>query len=252
MRISIVLVLVLAVAADARAECNCVAIAGDVSAAIQAEVAKADSLYARADFDAALSIYARAYASSKDSVLLYAQAMAEWQRGQRDRAKELFEAYLHAGGTLVYKDRAEAGLRGIGAGVTAAAVGAAGATLGGVGAVTGGVTGELRAQADVKPKKIGKTAGIVLGVIAVAAIGAVGVQMIAAGVSSDISLDPGFDIGLGVAGVSVGISAIYVAGLTAAAPAVPAVQCATLPAKKPVIAPIVLRGGGGLGAALSF
>src|SRR5262245_47683715 len=57
-------------ALDARAECRCVAVAGDVAAAIQAEVAKADSLYARGDFEGALAIYIKAYATSKDAALL--------------------------------------------------------------------------------------------------------------------------------------------------------------------------------------
>ncbi|NVB77053.1 MAG: hypothetical protein HOV81_01540, partial [Kofleriaceae bacterium] len=44
----------LSLAADARAECHCVSVAGDVFATVQAEVAKADGLYARGDFRGAL------------------------------------------------------------------------------------------------------------------------------------------------------------------------------------------------------
>jgi hypothetical protein len=265
--ISLAMMSVLVLASpDARAECNCVAIAGDVAAAIQAEVAKADGLYARGDYSGALAIYAKAYGTSKDAALLYAQGMAQWQLGATAEAKAKLEAYLKAGGALAYKDRAEASLKGIGAGVAAGAGAVAGVGTGlGKGAL--GVTGAVGASAvgtveggagvvggvatDVKPKKIGKKAGIVLGVIAIAAIGAVGIHSIAAGVSTDVELDPKFDLGLGVAGVAVGISAIYVSGLTAATAAAPP-MCASLPAGKPIVAPIAMPGGGGLAAALSF
>jgi hypothetical protein len=169
-------------------------------------------------------------------------------------------AYLKAGGSLAYKDRAEAGIKGIGAGVsTLAAVGAgAGGALGigAVGAVAHGVEGGVGVvggvATDVKPKKPGRTVGIVLGVVAIAAIGAVGIHSIAAGVSTDIELDPKFDLGLGVAGVAVGISAIYVAGITAATAAAPSCSVATLPKGKPIVAPYAMPGGGGVTAALSF
>src|ERR1043165_7108397 len=83
-RLSLIAVLVctFTLARDARAECNCVAVAGEVAASVQAEVAKADGLYARGDFNGALEIYAKAYASSKDPALLYAQGMANWQLGE--------------------------------------------------------------------------------------------------------------------------------------------------------------------------
>lgn len=265
----------------ARAECSCVSVAGEVAASVQADVMKADNLYARGDWSGALAIYAKAYATSKDAALLYAQAMANWQLGASAQAKANFEAYLKAGGNLVYKDRAEAGLKGLGAGLTAGAamgahavgdvgggakgvLGAGGALgVGATSAVAGGVEGGVGAGAgtvggissDVKPKKPGKTVGIVLGVVAIAAIGAVGIHSIAAGVSDNISLDPKFDLGLGVAGVAVGISAIYVAGITTAAAgagAGGACGVATLPAHKPIVAPYATAGGGGLTAALSF
>jgi hypothetical protein len=254
-RLSLIMFLVCSVAGRANAECNCVAVAGDVAAALQAEVAKADGLYARGDYDAALAIYARVYASSKEPVLLYAQGMAQWQLGANAKAKELMNAYLAAGGALTYKDRAQSSLTGLGAGVAASTVNTGGKLIGGLrggvegtvgaggevanvgGDVVGGVRGDVQAKT-----KVGKKAGIILGVIAIAAIGAVGVHSIAAGVSTDIELDPKFDLGLGVAGVAVGLSAIYVGGLTAATAAAP--RC--------VAGPIVVPGGGGVAAAMRF
>jgi hypothetical protein len=50
-RLSLVMLVMCSVAGRANAECSCVAVAGDVVAAIQAEVAKADGLYARGDFN---------------------------------------------------------------------------------------------------------------------------------------------------------------------------------------------------------
>src|SRR5688572_15006497 len=63
------------------ATCGCVSVAGEVSAAVLADVAKADLLYVRADFQGALALYAKAYATSKDAALLYAQGMVQWQLG---------------------------------------------------------------------------------------------------------------------------------------------------------------------------
>lgn len=254
-RLSLVMLLMCSVAGRANAECSCVAVAGDVAAGIQAEVAKADGLYARGDFNGALAIYARAYASAKEPVLLYAQGMAQWQLGANAKAKELLSAYIAAGGTLTYKDRAEASLGSIGAGVTATlataknvggglagdlGAGVRGGVEGGVGAgadVVGGVRGEVQTKT-----KVGHKAGIILGVIAIAAIGTVGIHSIAAGVSTDIELDPKFDLGMGVAGVAVGLSAFYVAGLTATTAAAP----------KCIAGPIMLHGGGGVAAAMRF
>jgi hypothetical protein len=257
-RLCLVMLLVCSVASRANAEWNCVAGAGDVAAAIQAEVAKADGLYARGDFNGALALYARAYASLKEPVLLYAQGMAQWQLGANAKAKELLSAYIAAGGALTYKDRAEAGLTGLGAGVPAAvsttggrligglrggvegtggAVVGAGGDVAGVGEVAGGVRGEVQAKT-----KVGHKAGVILGVIAIAAIGAVGIHSIAAGVSTDIELDPKFDLGMGVAGVAVGLSAFYVAGLTATTAAAP----------KCIAGPVMMHGGGGVAAAMRF
>ena len=256
----VALLFVLGVAGEARAECNCVAVAGEVSAAIQAEVAKADSLYVRGDYDAALAIYMKAHAASpKDAALLYAQAMAKWQLGARADAKALLQKYLAAGGQLAFRARAEASLADLDAAVPAATgtVGAVGGAVRGVGGMVGGtVTGTVDTgmglRDKAKPKKIARKAGIVLGVIAIAAIGAVGVHAIAAGVKDDVELDAKFDLGLGVTGVAVGISAIYVGGLTAGAGAAGGVRCAELPAKRPIVAPMVTHGGGGVAAAMRF
>jgi hypothetical protein len=268
----------LSFSAPARAECNCVSVAADVFASVQAEVMKADALYARGDFSGALAIYAKAYEASKDAVLLYAQGMAHWQLGATARAKASFEAYLKAGGTLAYKERAQAHLKQLGGGLVAGAGGAIGAVGGlggravgavahgggdlvgtgagvagaGVGAVGTGVGVVGGVATDVTPKKPGRTVGIVLGVVAIAAIGAVGIHSIAAGVSEDIELDPKFDLGLGISGVAVGISAIYVAGITTAAATVPTCSVATLPKGKPIVAPYATANGGGITAALSF
>jgi hypothetical protein len=270
-RLSLIAVLVVSftVSRDARAECNCVAVAGDVAAAVQAEVAKADGLYARGDFSAALEIYAKAYATSKDAALLYAQGMANWQLGANAKAKEMLSAYVSVGG--IYKDRAQAHLASLGAGISATAAAAAnaggrvgelgGGLVGGVtGGVAGGVEGGVGAGADVVggvkgnvegKVKVGHKAAVILGVIAIAAIGVVGIHSISAGISDNISLDPKFDLGLGLSGVAVGATAFYVGGLTAAAAAAP--HCvATLPAKTPIVAPYATQGGGGLAAAMTF
>lgn len=276
MLVSALVAVTLVAPTTAHAECRCVAVAGDVFASVQAEVMRADGLYARGDFGGALAIYAKAYATSRDAALLYAQGMAQWSLGMTAEAKASFQAYLAAGGTLAYRDRAEAALAGLGVSATAAVSGAVrgagglvgglagdvrGGVEGGVGAgagvvgtgvgVTGGVVGGVNGELQQKTK-IGKKAGIVLGVIAIAAIGAVGIHSIAAGVSDDISLDPKFDLGLGIAGVSVGISAIYVAGLTATTAAAAPALCASLPTKTPIVAPYATNGGGGLAAAMTF
>jgi hypothetical protein len=249
-------------------ECRCLAIAADVPAALQAEIARADWLYARGDFAGALAIYARLHAAVKEPVLLYAQAMAKWQLGANADARALFQAYLAAGGALAYRDRAEVALRDLGGavggvgGVVGGVVGGAGGLVGGV---VGGVGGVARGGVDTglgvvgkvtaKPKKVAGGAAIVLGVVAVAAIGAVGIHAIAAGIKDDISLDAKFDLGLGLTGVTVGITAIYVGGLTVATGAVGAaggLNCASLPRRKPIVAPVAVRGGGGLVTAMSF
>ncbi len=252
-RVLMIALVSLGLAASARtasAECNCsVAVAGDVAASVQAEVMKADGLYARGDYDAALAIYAKAYGSTKDAALLYAQAMVHVQLGARDKAKALFQQYLSAGGTLAFKDRVDAQLGILGCATAAVSTGArkVGGLVGDVGGVaTGTVDGTVDTgvgavggvAAGAKGKaKIGRKAGIVLGVIAVAALGAVLVHSIAAGVKDDIELDPKFDLGMGIAGVSVGISAIYVAGLTATTTAAAGAPCIGQPASlnaKPV------------------
>jgi hypothetical protein len=232
----------------------------------------------RGDFSGALDIYARAYASVKEPVLLYAQAMAKWQLGATADARALFQAYLAAGGVLAYRDRAELGLRALGGpvgGAVGGVVGGVGGVVGGVGrigggvvgGVTGGVAGGVRGGVDAgigtvggvtaKPKKIAKGAAVVLGVVAVAALGALAIHGIAAGIKDDISLDAKFDLSMGLTGVTVGITALYVGSLTVAAGAVGgaagAVPCVSVvPPRRPVVAPIAMHGGGGLMTALSF
>ena len=267
---SLVLSSQIAVADD---DCKCLAVAGDLSGAIQVDVAKADSLYSRGDFEGAYSLYANASAQSKASVLLYAQGLAKWRSGDKDRARVLFDAYLKAEGNLAYRAKAEVYLRDLGGPIK----GAVGAAVGGglgiadrvkedvgidgatrpVTGVVGGVSGEVtrRLNDDVKPPKVAKGAAIILGVVAVAAVGAVGIHMIAAGIKDDISLDAKFDLGLGLSGVTVGITAIYLYGLTAGVGAVGAaggMHCATMPAHRPIVAPFALPGGGGLATAMTF
>jgi hypothetical protein len=267
--IAFVSILGVSSAALADNDCRCLAVAGDIVGAVQAEIAQADSLYARADYSAALAIYMRAYDSSRDSTLLYAQAMAQWQLGGREEAKALFQKYLSAGGSLRYKARAEAAYKDLGGRVGGAVGSVVGGTLGLANNVTGGITGEVtgdvsgtvtgvtgevrgRIDQDVKPPKVAKGAAIVLGVVAIAAVGVVGIHSIAAGVSSDIELDAKFDLGLGLTGVTVGITAIYLGGLTAATATAGSLHCATPRPRTPLVAPIALPGGGGLATAMTF
>jgi hypothetical protein len=76
--------------------------------------------------------------------------------------------------------------------------------------------------------------------------------MIAAGIKDDISLDAKFDLGLGLSGATVGITAIYLYGLTAAVGTAGSLKCETRPAYRPMIAPIALPGGGGIATAMTF
>ena len=241
-----------AVGAATNASCGCLAVAGEVAANVMADVAKADLLYVRGDFRGALDLYVRAHGVSKDAALLYAQGMVQWQLGANAEAKALLAQYISAGGT--FKARAEAAVRDIDAGVSAA-VGAAVGGVAGVGGTVGGAVGGVGGVVGgvaAKPKRIAGTAGIVLGVVAVGAIAAVGIHSISAGFSEDISLDPKFDLGLGLTGVVVGVTAVYVYGLTAASASV-AAACATRVAEgKPVVAPMAVNGGGGVTAVMSF
>lgn len=261
-------------------QCRCLAIAADLPGALAAEVARADALYLRGDFAGAFAIYAKVYAETRAAVLLYAQAMAKWQLGASADAKALFQAYLAAGGALAYRVQAEAGLRDLG-GVVGGVGGVAGGVVGGVGGIAGGavrgvggVTGDVGGAAvggvgagvgaglgvagkvTAKPKKVAGGAAVVLGVVAVAALGAVAIHSIAAGFKDDVELDAKFDLGLGLTGVAVGATAFYVSSLTvatgAAAGAAGAVPCVSLPTKQPLVAPIALPGGGGLATAIRF
>ena len=274
MKSSLVGIIILAVtmyALRAEAECNCVSISADVGAAVQGLAIKADNLYARGEYDAALELYVQGYRTSRDAVFLYAQAVCQWNLGKAGEAEALFKQYLSAGGALEYKARAEAALRDIGAGVTTG-LGAVGRL--GVGAVTGvggavrgtvegatdvdvgagavGVGGSLRKKA--KPPKVARGAAILLGVVAVAAVGALSVQGIQAGFSDDVDFDKRFGLSMGLTGAVVGGTAVYLWGLTAVAPAAAgAVPCVTQ-AEKPrgVVAPVAFSHGGGVTAAFSF
>jgi len=259
--------LALAAAPEAAAECRCLSIAGELTGAVQGEIAKADGLYAKGDYAAALAIYVKASASAKTPELIYAQAMTQWQLGAKAEAKALFQKYLAASGNLAFRARAEANLDELEK-AGAVVAGVAGGTTAVVGGISGNVTGEAagaagfvggtavdlrgRVEGKAKPPKLARGAAIVLGVVAVAAIATVGIHSIAAGVKDDIELDPKFDLGLGLTGVTVGITAIYLNGLTAATAATGSVRCAELPKGKPIVAPVAMHGGGGLAAAMRF
>jgi len=283
----IAFVIVIGISGVARADqqrCRCLAIAADVPAALIGEVARADGLFARGDAGGAYALYARLYASVKEPTLLYAQAMAKWQLGATAEARALFQAYLAAGGALAYRVQAEAGLRDLGGvvgGVASGVGGVAGGVVGGVGGLAGGavrgvggVTGDVGGAAvggvgagvgaglgvagkvTAKPKKVAGGAAVVLGVVAVAALGVVAIHSIAAGFKDDVELDAKFDLGFGLTGVAVGATAFYVGSLTvatgAAAGAAGAVPCVSLSTKQPLVAPIALPGGGGLATAIRF
>ena len=251
-------------ARPAAAECNCVAVAAEVSASIRDEVARADALYARGDYDAALEIYAAAYAETGDVALLYAQGMAQWQLGASAEARTMLEKYAEAGGDLTFGGRAEAAVSAIDSGVgkavdlgiggRGALEAGAGAAVGAGGAVVGGVEGGLR-DTTAKPKKVAKGAAIVLGVVAVAAVTVVAYNSIHARRYESVEFDRTSNLSLGAAGVAMGGTAVYLWGLTAATGAT-AGTCLTEapPVKTPrrVVAPFAARGGGGLAAALSF
>jgi hypothetical protein len=283
-------VVVLAAPRAARAECHCVAIAADVGAAGKLKAEIGDNLYAGGMYAEALAAYAEGWKLSKDAPFLYAQGMCQWRLGRGVEAKAFLEQYLAAGGKagLKYSGLAQAALADVSAGmpgVGGTIVGGAkaggravgsltGGVVGGVGGAVGGVDGtvddvggvavggvgaglgagaNLAADVTAKPKKVAKGAAIVLGVLAVGAIAAVGIEGIAAGVKDDIDFDYKFGIGMGAAGVGVGLTAIYLYGLTATTGAVSGVggvQCAQ--SKKPVLAPMVFAHGGGMAAAFSF
>ena len=251
-------------AAPAAAECNCLAVAGEVSASVRDSVAKADSLYARGDYDAALELYAQAHAASGDEVLLYAQGMAHWQMGAAGEARAKFEAFVAAGGDAELRARAEAAVGAIDSGVDTAVDlggGVVGGVVGGVGAAGGAAVG---AGADVvggvtatakKPKKVAKGAAIVLGFVAVAAVVVVGYNSIHARRYESVEFDKSSNLSLGVSAVAVGGTAVYLWGLTAATGAT-AGSCITeaprVKTPKRVVTPFAARGGGGLAAALTF
>lgn len=273
MKSSLVGIIMLAMttyALRAEAECNCVSISADVGAAVQGAAIKADNLFARGEYDAALDLYVQGFDASSEAVFLYAQAQCLWNLGRAGEAELRFQKYLGAGGTLKYKARAEAALRDIDAGVTVGlgAVGKVGVgAVRGVGGLVGGaVKGTTDVAVDagtglggslrktVKPPKVAKGAAIVLGVVAVVAVGAFSVQGIQAGFSDDVDFDKRFGLSMGLTGAVVGGTAVYLWGLTAVAPAATgALPCVTQ-AEKPrtIIAPMAYRDGGGVTAAFSF
>lgn len=260
-----------AYARTASAECNCVSVAAEVAASIQADVAKADGLYARGDFAAAAAAYVKAHAKAPDPELQFAAGMALWMSGSVDDAKAQLSAYLAASGTLAFRAKAEAAMEdieaGVVGGVVAAGVGAGGAAVGalgnGLGGAMGNPAGEVRgtvgAVAGVggaalgatalvdrpKPPKVAKGAAIVLGIVAVGAIGAVGIHGIGS-LKEDVEFDGKFGLGLGLSGVVVGGTAIYLWGLTAATGAAASAPCLTF--KGTTITPTVSGDGGGLAA----
>jgi hypothetical protein len=246
--------LVIALAAwtarPAHAECRCVSIAADVAAQFQADAIKADGLYARGDFSAALAIYARAWTASKDGAFLYAVAMSDWQLGKVDDARAAFQQYLALGGELAFADRARGALGDLKGSVGAAVGGtldtAAGAAsfVGGSAVGAGGeISADLHASAD-KPKKLAGGAAVVVGVVALAAVAVVGIQSIRAGLSDNVDIDPKLDLSLGASAVVMGGTALYLSSLTATAGAAGSLHC--------MASPVVYPGGGGVAAMTVF
>lgn len=262
--LSAALLAVAIAARTASAECNCVSVAAEVAASIQADVAKADGLYARGDFAAAAAAYMKANAKAPDPELQFAAGMALWMDGKLDDARAQLSAYVAAGGAVAFKAKAEAAIDRIDAGVVGTAVaattgaagelagsvngsmgnptGAVGGTVGMVGGAAVGVTGKVDRP---KPPKVAKGAAIVLGIVAVGAVGAVGIHGIGS-LKDDVEFDTKFGLGLGVSGVIVGGTAIYLWGLTAAAGATASAPC--LSYKGTTITPTISGDGGGLAA----
>jgi hypothetical protein len=220
----------------AMADCNCVAVAGALEAkvdgAIRAQVALADSLYARGDYSGALAIYARAQADTGAAVLLYAEGMTEWQLGKAEDARAHLAAYIEAGGNVdaELRARAQGAVEAIDSGVTTAVRdlgagvgGAVGGVVGVGGGVAGGVAGEVRGTA-AKPKKVAKGAAIVLGLVAVVAVVAISAEGIAAR-KPEVDFNKKYGVGLGIGAAVAGGSAIYLWGLTAATGAAGGVGC---------------------------
>lgn len=238
-------------ARPAAAECNCVSVAAEVAASIQADVAKADGLYMRGEYAAAASAYARAHAKAPDPELQFAQGMSLWMDGDLDGAKAQLAAYLAAGGALAFEARAEAAVEQIEAGVAGAVIAGTAGVVGGaaVGAVGGaavGAVGGVSGMVDKpKPPKVAKGAAIVLGIVAVGAVGAVGIHGIGS-MADDVEFDTKFGLGLGLSGVVVGGTAIYLWGLTAATAATASAPCLTF--KGTTITPTVSGDGGGVAA----
>jgi hypothetical protein len=96
-----------------------------------------------------------------------------------------------------------------------------------------------------RPPKVAKGAAIVLGIVAVGALGAVSIHGLGS-LKDDVEFDGKFGLGLGLSGVVVGGTAIYLWGLTAATAATASAPCLTY--KGTTITPTVSGDGGGLAA----
>lgn len=253
----------------ASADCRCVSIAADVPGTGRDIAIRADNLFAAGDLEAAAALYAEGFARTRAGVFLYAQAQCRAALGQAAEARALFQAYVDAGRALKYGARARSalaslggriedgasqagglvgGLAGAGAGVAGVAVGTAGAGAGAV--ADGGVDLGGTLTKNAEPPRVARGAAILLGVVAVAAIGAVGVQGIAAGIKDDIDFDKKFGLGMGLSGAVVGGTAIYLYGLTAATGAAAGAGCLT--DSGTVITPVAHRGGVGAALATRF
>jgi hypothetical protein len=265
----LVLATTMVYAPRAEADCDCVSIAADVVASVQGLAIKADNLYARGDYAAALELYIQGFTASRDAVFLYAQAQCQWHLGNAVDAEALFRQYLSMEGSLKYKARAEAAVRDIGAGVTTALGATARLGVDAVGGITGKLGGTVEGATGVgvgagaalgggirkaaKPPKVAKGAAILLGVVAVAAVGALSVQGIHAGFSDEVDFDKRFGLSMGITGAVVGGTALYLWGLTAVAPAASgALPCAQNGKTRGIIAPVAYQDGGGITAAFSF
>jgi hypothetical protein len=253
-----------ALSEPASADCRCVSIAADVPATGRDLAIRADNLYAAGDLEAAARLYAAGYAETRDAVFLYAEAQCQAALGDAARARALFQGYVDAGGALKYGTHARSALASLGGrikGATGAVGGLAGAGVGVAGGVAdtagagagaavgagGDLSGTLTKKAE--PPRVAKGAAILLGVVAVAAIGAVGIQGIAAGVKDDIEFDKKFGVGMGLSGAVVGGTAIYLYGLTAATGAAAGAGCLT---DNTIITPVAHRGGAGAALATRF
>lgn len=85
-----------------------VTIKADVQASGQAKAAAADALYAKGEYEAALTAYGEGFAASRDAAFVYAMAECHKALGHKDEAKAMFEMYLAASGSATLKYEAQA------------------------------------------------------------------------------------------------------------------------------------------------